>query len=80
MNYEGTGQVTVRTANSLSLAYALGYHAVRVNQRVMLWQNIYRYGEIRRKYVGNTGNLYRWLEQRHDIELVDEIQSDTKTY
>ena len=84
MDYMNTGFVTKRTANSMSLAHALGYKPIvkrdsrrKDELRLSMWKPSRAYGEYSRKLVGTcrADNLFRWLQQRHDLELVDEIQS-----
>jgi len=68
-----TGYVTERTMNRMSLAWALGYRPLKINGRYGMYELVNRFNKNSRKLRGWCApeNLYRWLEQRHDLEVID---------
>jgi len=80
MGYLATGYVTDRTKDAMSLAWSLNYRPKQVNEMVYMYRYTYPgYGGIAKlklQGVCKRGNIFRWLQERHDLELVDFISDE----
>ena len=74
MTYEETGAVTSRTANSMSLAWALGYIPRKSLNSIILYRRISRFSNTNMRRVGVTQRdvLFKWLQQHHDLDLIPD--------
>jgi hypothetical protein len=78
MTYENTGYVTERTENNMSLAWSLRYRPRMVGELLFMFRYTSALHDetphLKLKGIIKPENMFRWLQQHHDLELADEIK------